>query len=674
MPNTGFYIRLVVSILMCLTFLSRNYSQQDSILLFVSYDSTYYSEYIVMYEALVASGYFVDVRSAGEGVATTYTIGGDITAQANMLGGSNYAAFQTQFQEMFGSTWNASLNTVPADISVAGTIQAINSMDSYVALIVVGGTGAVDYRIDGSYSGQRDINASAVQAAAEKLNALAVEALLSGKPVMGQCHGASVPVFWRVPGTSPNGFDNLGHSLLEGSIATGFPEPSTGTNLSDLNINFRANDKVVVGNPHTSLNDGGTGYFRILTTRDWFPQTVAHAAKTLINIIETYPTPEHLDSTVSLLIIHGGEVDVDNCGAGNQNNDVPCNYGNDPANLPADYTDLVALYNSNEFSDGFTFDVSDVNLFSTVPFDINNQMEIETYLNDFDVVFFYKHWSSMVTDALQNAIVQYADDGGGVVTIHHGLYNQDNGVIDKNILVDSLFEVHSPSATWSANRTTYNIYQVNYGHFVSTSGIVNDGVSSAPGVWSGTSLLDGSNQTLSLYPRFSIFDEIYNNMQFVASATFGDGINEINPLFSNDQSPSSQCHVHGFTKIVDRDGDGIMGRIVYGSPGESISSYQFPHPYAQFLRNAAFWARGSVGCVAHSNTWIGGDGDWDNAANWSENQVPDACSHVIIPDQLSPTVVTVPAGLEIEIYLLDVGLNVDLDIPASTTLDVLGTD
>ncbi len=672
MPNTGFYIRVVVSTLMGLTFLSRCYSQQDSILLFVSYDSTYYSEYIVMYEALVASGYFVDVRSAGEGVATTYTIGGDITGQANMLGGSSYTAFQTQFQDMFGSAWNASLNTVPANIPVAGPIQDVSSMDSYAALVAVGGTGAVDYRIDGSYAGQRDLDAAAIQAAAEQLNALAVEALLAGKPVMGQCHGASIPAYWRVPGTIPNGFDNLGHSLLEGSIATGFPEPSTATNLFDLNINFRADDKVVVGTPHTSLNDGGAGYFRILTTRDWFPQTVAHAAKTLTNIIETYPAPASLDSTVSLLIIHGGAVDVDNCGAGNMANDVPCNYGNDPANLPADFTDLVSLYNSNDFSDGFTFDVSDMNLFSTLPFDINNESEIYNYLNDFDVVFFYKHWSSMVTDPLQNAIVQYADDGGGVVTIHHGLYNQDNGVIDKNILVDSLFEVHSPSATWSANRTTYNIFQVNYGHFVSTSGIVNEGVSSAPGVWAGTPLLGGSNQTLSLYPRFSIFDEIYNNMQFVASASFGDEVNEINPLFSNDQSPAAQSHVHGFTKIVDRDGDGKMGRIVYGSPGESIASYQFPHPYAQFLRNAAFWSRGSVGCVANTNTWIGADGNWDNPTNWSENKVPDACSHVMIPDQMSSTIVTVPSGVEINIYLLEVGLHVDLEIPASTTLNVLG--
>ncbi len=648
-----------------------SYSQQDSILLFVSYDSTYYSEYIVMHEALVASGYHVDVRSAGTGFATTYTIGGDIIGQANMLGGSSYTAFQGQFSEMFGSTWNAALNAVPASIAVAGTVQEVSSMTPYRALVVIGGTGAVDYRVDGTYESQAALDASIVQATAEKLNELAVEALLQGKPVVGQCHGASIPAYWRVPGTAPNGFDLLGHSILSGSLATGFPEPSTAANLSNLNIAFRPEDKVVVGTPHESLDDQGFGDFKVITTRDWYPQTVAHAAMTLLNVLRSYPEPELLQSSISLLIIHGGAVDVDHCDAGNQNNDVPCNYGDDRANLPADYTDLVALYSSNEFSDSFRFTVSDVNLFSATPFDLNDQSDIYEYLDTFDVVFFYKHWSSMVTVALQNAIVDFADDGGGVVTIHHGLYNQDNGVIHKNILVDSLFEVHSPSATWSANRTTYHIYQVNYGHFVSTFGVVNAGVSHEPAIWSGNPPLEGSNQSLSLYQRFGLFDEIYNNMQFVSGVNFGHAINDITPLFSNDQAPAGQSHIHGFVKLVDRNNDETVGRVVYGSPGETIVNYQYPHPYAQFLRNAVYWARGGALCHAHTATWLGGDGNWDDPFNWSSSEVPNSCSDVVIPNQIAETFITMPEASDITIDLLYVGSNVVLEIPVSTTFTVL---
>jgi hypothetical protein len=368
------------------------------------------------------------------------------------------------------------------------------------------------------------------------------------------------------------------------------------------------------------------------------------------------------------LIIHGGPVDLNNCSAGNQANDVPCNYGtNPPSNIPADYTDLESLFNSNQFSDGFNFIVTDVNLFDVTPFNLNDQNEISNYLSAFDVVFFYKHWSSQVTTALQNAIVDFADDGGGVVSLHHVLYNQD-----KHILVNNLFQAHSPSGTWSASRLSYNIFQTNYGHFVSTNGINNDGVSSAPAAWAGNSLLNGSNRSQSLYPRFNLFDELYNNMEFVPAAVFGNGINQINPIFSNDQTPSGQCHVHGFVKLFDADANQVVGKVVYGEAGETIVNYQYPHPYAQFIRNAAYWARGDTSCSPNSIYWTAGSGNWDNGPNWSGALVPDACSDVTIPDQVSEVSVTLPGATDIEIRLLEIGLHVIFSTPLGTTFSVLG--
>ena len=301
-----------------------------------------------------------------------------------------------------------------------------------------------------------------------------------------------------------------------------------------------------------------------------------------------------------------------------------------------------------------------------IPFDLNDEGDILSYLQDYDVVFFYKHWSSQVTTSLQNAIVDFADLGGGVVSIHHGLYNQS-----KNILVDSLFQAHSPALGWSGSRTTYNIYQSNYGHFVSTSGIVNDGVSPAPAAWTGTPLLEGSNQSLSLYPRFELFDEIYNNMQFVVGTNFGDDINEINPILSNDQTPSSQSHIHGFVKLFDHNMDGMIGRVVFGSPGETIANYQYPNQYAQFLRNAVFWARGLNNNAGANTIWIAGSGDWNNSANWSGNQVPNESSDVVIPDQGMETTITIPGSTDIHVLLLEIGLNVVFEIPVGTTFSVL---
>src|SRR5690606_26888581 len=196
----------LTTFLWCFLYMPQLRSQQDSILLFVSFEQTYYSEYIVMYEALTAAGYYVDVRSGGSGNACMYMFG-DIVSAANESS-SSYTQFTTQFQNMFGSSWNASLNAVPASVPIMGAINSVPSMASYKGLVVAGGTGAVDYRVDGTYAAQGSLSASEVEAAALKLNALAVEALTAGKPVMGQCHGAGIPAYWRVPGTSGPGVES----------------------------------------------------------------------------------------------------------------------------------------------------------------------------------------------------------------------------------------------------------------------------------------------------------------------------------------------------------------------------------------------------------------------------------------------------------------------------------
>ncbi len=126
-------------------------------------------------------------------------------------------------------------------------------MSNYDALVMPGGTGAQAYRVDGSYSSQgadsREISAATVQAVAEKLNELAIDALMNGKPVMAQCHGASLPAYWRIPGTSGLGEEAIGYSLLKDGFATGYPEPATATTLSDLDITHKADDRVTISSP-----------------------------------------------------------------------------------------------------------------------------------------------------------------------------------------------------------------------------------------------------------------------------------------------------------------------------------------------------------------------------------------------------------------------------------------
>ena len=562
----------------------------QQVLMFISQEDTYYSEYIVMREGLEALGYAVDLRTATSSAAGCYMVPEElgISTSANGMSGSSYAAFQTQFLNLFGSTWNESLNDVPSSISVNGSILDVSSMDNYVALVIPGGTGAQAYLIDGTYEGQGTLTAQQVQSVAEKLNELAIEALQQDKPVLAQCHGAGLPAHWRVPDTSGAGVESLGYSLLKGGFATGFPEEATPTTLSSLDITHKTNDRVTISGVHESLGTNGAGQARIITTRDWYPQTVAYATKTLINVIETFPTVEERDQNLSVLVLHGGAVNPDNCGAGNRENDVPCNYGTE-GNLPADYTDVVALLQTNSSNDSFTFSVTELNLAGSLPFVITNTSQIETYLEGFDAIIFYKHWSTYLSDELQNELVNYVDNGGGVLALHHGLYNDIDNTQSKNILAQQLFGAQSSQSGWSANRTTYNLVATNHGHFITTFGLNNISAISTPPIWSTQGPNSVSNLSLSYYPAINLFDEIYNNMAFEDGVSFGNGVNDIQPLFSNDLSPAPQSHVAGFARRFNPSFDATEGRTVYVQPGETIANYSVSHPYGQVIRNAMAW-------------------------------------------------------------------------------------
>lgn len=568
---------------------------QPRILFFVSHEDTYYSEYVVAYRALLASGYAVEVRSAGAQHASTYMLpnGTDIAATAGTLPGSNYTQFTTQYQQLFGAAWDAGWDATPAQIPVDGRIQDVVDMSAYDGLVIAGGTGVLAYRVDGSYAAQgagaRMLSAADVEAAALKLQALALEGLAAGKPVLAQCHGASLPAFWRVPGTAGQGPGGLGRSLLDGQPAAGYPETETGTALGDLNVTYRDQDKVVVASHATEWTDGAAAAGRILTSRDWYPQTVAFATRAFRNVLRTYPAHSQLTPNRNVLILHGGAVDPNNCAASNLANDVPCNYGggND---LPADYTHLQSLLQADNPHDPYQFTVSHLNLTGTLPFDPQQEAAVLAYLQDFDVVVFYKHWSTGMTTPLQDALVSYAAQGGGVLAVHHGIYNHINGSQNKDILMTQLFGVQSAFAGWSGNRTTYNAFSTNYGHFVSTYGVQYTAAPlAAPSGWNTQALPSAANPSLSLLPRLSVFDELYNNMAFVGTPTFGFGLNEVQPLFSNDQTPASQSHTTAMVKRFATPGSNTEGRVGVIQIGERPEHYLPNGAVGQVLRNAVTW-------------------------------------------------------------------------------------
>ncbi|SMD36378.1 Por secretion system C-terminal sorting domain-containing protein [Reichenbachiella faecimaris] len=571
----------------------------DTILMFVSHEQTYYSEYIVMKKALEAAGYTVEVRSASDLNFSTYMSPySDISAVANDLSGSSYSEFQNQFLNLFGMEWDESLNSIPTSVSTDGILTNVMNIDQYVGIVVVGGIGSLAYRVDGTYYAQgeeeREVSASMVEQTAEYLNDLAIEALLQGKPVMAQCHGASIPAFWRIPDTSGPGEEALGYSLLKDQNSAGYPESATLGTLQALDVIYRPNDRVTISNAHSALTTSYSATAKIITTRDWYPQTVAHAARTFLNVLETFPLDRTKTSEINALVIHGGALDPENCGPENKDNDVPCNHGGGES-LPADYTDLMNVLNANENNDDFNL-VNDHLDLSTTELDLSNEAEVLTYFADYDVIVFFKHWSTVITDEMQQAIVTFADNGGGVVGLHHALYNDQEGSQNKDVLVTQLFGAESSPSGWAANLTTFNMYATNHGHFISSYLIEYDNVADHPTVasWESDPLSATANTSFSTLPFISMYDELYVNFNYTGDIALGREINEITPLFSNDALPPNasltQTRQTGFTRLVDLDGDGKIGKVAYMAPGERTINVDAASTYGQMIRNAVVWS------------------------------------------------------------------------------------
>ncbi len=566
---------------------------QKKVLFFIAQDECYYSEYIVAKAGLEAAGYTVDVYGPGYRSTIPYMIpnGTTIEATANTLAGSSYGAFQQQFQNLFGATWNAAFNSIPAQIPTLGSILEVTNANAYDAFVLPGGIGAKDFLLDGVYfthdqDTNRTLSADTVELVANHLNTLGQQFLAAGKPVLAQCHGAILPVYWRIAGTSGPGTESLGFSLIKGEGAAGFPDAQTATLYQNIDVVHRSNSVVVASKLHSSFPQNEKANFRLLTSRDWYPQTVAHAIKSLVNLLETYPKPSQFSQSLKVLVLHGGMIDSTNCHHSNLANDIPCNHaGVDPA----DYRHVVQLLTGQSDEDFFQFEVSDLNMSqSTLPYDSSNAASFASYLSDYDVVFFYKHWATHVRNEMMQGLKTYVEDGGGLVSIHHGLYSRDEaGGATKQVLVNEIFGAASLNAGFGINLGSYELYSSNHGHFVSTFGMDYPDAGT-PNTWSGNAS-SAMNLSHAQLPRFGINDELYTNMNYTGDFAFGYETGEITPLFSSSNLAEPMSHTSGFVRVVNANSDEKIGRVAYFQPGERRENYDINSYYGQILRNAVYW-------------------------------------------------------------------------------------
>lgn len=545
------------------------------ILIFVAYNETWWSEFKVTYEAFLAQGYTVDVMSSATGVA--YTYGNNIEADANVI--SSYSAFTSQFEANFGAPWFAAWNT-PQPIPLDGRIQDLADLSAYDALIIPGGTGVPAYRYDSSYAALGPAGhlttAAEVQAAAEKLNALINEALQRGKPVGVECHGSSLAPFARVPGTAGQGFDGLGRSILAGYTATGFLNEDTTLSYTQLGVTYLAEKLVLDGPEPADYNGLQTARDLVLTTADWYPQTSSYFARTILNMLTSYPTPAQRSAPLTVLVFGGDE---------------RWNYG---GVTPALYTDLVTLLNDS--GDEFAFTATGTN----DPGDIT----LANLLN-YDVLLYFRH--DQVDQAVQDAVRAYVDQGGGLVGLHHAIYNHNQA---KTTLVE-LFGGELPATVQLNDELGLQYYgesnrlvNVNLGEFVTSYGVQWQPGAPSREYIPGPGLAplpnpNDDNDVAAGYYYFTIpaDDELYLGNRFLPGVSFGRGVNAINRLFANDRTVAGSPNPNnghydawGWTRLYDGNGDNQIGRLVYLQPGETAVN-TLSHPsYRQVIKNSVIWA------------------------------------------------------------------------------------
>lgn len=547
------------------------------ILMFVPYNDVSWTEYKVAYEGLSALGYTVDLVSSKTGEAYAYGGGVDGATQ------TSFNDFQTLFQTNFDTTWNSAW-TSQANIPLNGRIQDIANLDDYDALVIPGGQGAVAYQYDGTYAdlspqstpGTHVTSAAEVQAAAEKLNDLINIALQAGKPVAAQNHGAPLIAFARINGTAGDGFDNLGDSVLAEKYATGY-SGTIATDYANLNVNYLSNEKLVIDGPDAP-DYNGNGRDLLVTTVDGYAETAVYFTQTIQNILTTYPAPAERTKTINVLVVGGDE---------------PTNYW---PQEPALYTDIADLLND----DGDDLNINAVGTYRTSDLTLAN-------LQNYDVLVYFRHDS--ISQSRQNDIREFVDNGGGLIGIHHALYNEGNnngtmvelfgGELPNNVDLDDEMGI-------VYDGETNHLINVNLGHFVSTYG-----VHLIPGTPTSTidyttplgipnNNLDDDNGSGYYHFSIDVPDELYLGNRFNDDVVFGSGVNEVNRLFSNDRyvngSPNpnnGHYDTSGWVKEYDSDNDEV-GRIVYLQPGET-NDRTLAHPsYQQVIKNSVVWAASST--------------------------------------------------------------------------------
>ncbi len=75
--------------------------------------------------------------------------------------------------------------------------------------------------------------------------------------------------------------------------------------------------------------------------------------------------------------------------------------------------------------------------------------------------------------------------------------------------------------------------------------------------------------------------------------------------------------------------------------------------------------------TSSTNQWTAGSGNWQDPGNWSTNQIPDPCNHVVFPSSPSGYEINVPPGMQIQIKSMTTNDQVKIVVGAGASLNII---
>lgn len=463
------------------------YTPHKRLLIFIPYENYNHTQLSTLTQQLSSAGYTIDTVSSTPGVAH---------------------ADNQQHTATVPTTTSPTHGAITPGHTTIATITSDTFANSYDGLILIGGIGAPTYFYDGLYTQTTLLGRETIASAATAINNL-VQTVLEEKLLLaGIGNGTGLIAYCREPGTTGTGANNLGTSILAGQLVTADTTDTILTdNLTNLNITILTTTPHGNAEPIVITGPGHTPH-HILTVRDDSNTTLTYAARTFLNMLQTYPNPA-TSNTFRRVLVFGG--------------DTPQRYNIPPHLLATEDAIANMLTNVHELPIE-AIATSDEHL-------VNTALALPRNTEDtFDALIYLRKYATGNQTTLNETIRSYVQQGGMLIVLHQGLYN-DAGLKGNLTTLSGLIGLiggEIPDTT-SNEETIYPgphyFLNTNLGHYISTHNVATATLKTYTNT-SHTTIGNANTVTNSYFTHTINPDELLTSIQVNPSA-------QTTPLFAN---------------------------------------------------------------------------------------------------------------------------------------------